>query len=70
MSKSKLFQYAVIWHPTDKQSKEECLKSKVLIDVETVLAVDVNSITMKAAMAIPSEYKDQLDQIEIVVRPF
>ena len=70
MSKSRLFQYAVLWHPTEKQLKEEGLKSKLLVDMTTVLAADQQSVTMSAAMAIPTEYKDQLDQIEIAVRPF
>lgn len=70
MNKSRLFQYAVLWHPTEKQVKEEGLKSKLLVDMTTVLAADQQSVTMSAAMAIPTEYKDQLDQIEIAVRPF
>lgn len=29
MSTAKLFQYAILWHPTEKQVKDEGLKSKV-----------------------------------------
>lgn len=28
MATSKLFQYAILWHPTDKQVKDDGLKSK------------------------------------------
>ena len=70
MSKQKLFQYAVLWHPTDKQIKDESAKSKLLVEPKTILANDQNSVNMTAAMEIPAEYKDQLDQIEIAVRPF
>ena len=70
MSKQKLFQYAVLWHPTEKQSKEENAKSKLIVDLKTILANDQNSVNMTAAMEIPSDYKTQLDQIEIAVRPF
>lgn len=70
MNKSKLFQYAVLWHPTEKQTKEEGLKSKVIVDITTILSSDQQSVMMTAAMSIPAEYKDQLDQIEIAVRPF
>lgn len=70
MTKSKLFQYAVLWHPTEKQEKEEGLKSKVIVEPKTVLAVDQSSANMSAIMDIPSEYKTQLDQIEVALRPF
>lgn len=70
MANSKLFQYAVLWHPTEKQSKEEGLKSKVLIEPKTILAVDQNGAAMAAAMEIPTDKKTELDQIEIVLRPF
>ena len=70
MSKSKLFQYAIIWHPTDKQVKDDGTKSKLVKAIDTILAADEKSVLMTAAMNIPTEYKDQLDQVEIVVRPF
>lgn len=70
MSKPTLFQYAIIWHPTDKQVKEEGLKSKLLKELTTVLSADTASVTMMAAMDIPAEYRDQLDQIVIATRPF
>jgi hypothetical protein len=69
MAKKKLYEYAVIWHPNEAQEKEG-KSSKVLVDPSTVLEVDVKVVGLKAAMAIPDEYKDQLDQIEIAVRPF
>ena len=70
MTKQKLFEFAILWHPTDKQEKEESLKTKTVVDKKTILAVDQSSATMAAAMEIPTEYKTQLDQIEVVVRPF
>ena len=68
-TRSKIFQYAVIWHPTEAESKEG-LVSKLILDVQNVLGVDKDSILMGAAMEIPSEYKNKLDQIEVVIRPF
>lgn len=70
MVKSKLFQYAILWHPTEKQIKEEGLKSKVLVEPKTILAIDQNSASMSAAMEIPIDKKGELDQIEIALRPF
>lgn len=70
MSESKLFQYAIIWHPTEKQVKEDGAKSKLIKELSTILASDDKSVLMYAAMDIPADYKDQLDQVKIVVRPF
>ncbi len=70
MANSKLFQYAILWHPTEKQVKDEGLKSKVLVQPTTILALDPAAANMAAAMQIPVDKKDQLDQIEIALRPF
>jgi hypothetical protein len=70
MSKSKLFQYAIIWHPTEKQVKDDGTKSKLVKALDTILATDEKAVLMTAAMNIPADYKEQLDQVEIVVRPF
>jgi hypothetical protein len=67
--KQSLFQYAILWHPTEKQTKEG-EKTKLLIDVKTVLAANQAAVTMMAAMEIPADYKEQLEQIDIVLRPF
>lgn len=70
MAKSKLFQYAILWHPTEKQEKEEGLKSKVIVEPKIILASDDKSASMSAVMDIPAEYKTQLDQVEVALRPF
>ena len=70
MSKSRLFQYAIIWHPTEKQVKDDSAKSKLIKSLDTILATDEKTVLMTASTNIPAEYTDQLDQVEIVVRPF
>lgn len=70
MNKQKLFQFAILWHPTEKQVKDEGLKSKVLVEPKTIMAVDQNGASMAAAMEIPSDKRSELDQIEIALRPF
>lgn len=70
MANSKLFQYAILWHPTEKQVKDDGAKSKVLVEPKTILAADQNSAAMAAAMEIPADKKNELDQIEIALRPF
>lgn len=70
MSNSKLFQYAILWHPTEKQKKEDGAKSQVLVELNTILASDQSGAALAAAMEIPTEKKGELDQIEVVLRPF
>ncbi len=70
MTKSTLFNYAILWHPTEKQIKDDGAKSTILVKPTTMLAADEKAVCMAAAMEIPQDKKDQLDQIEIVVAPF
>lgn len=70
MVTNKLFQYAILWHPTEKQVKDEGLKSLILVDLSSILAQDLKTATMAAAMKVPTERQSELDQIEIVIRPF
>lgn len=67
--KAKLFTYAVIWHPNEKQIKDG-EKSRLVIEPTNILVKDLPSAQMTAAMAIPTEYKDQLDQLDIAIRDF
>ena len=70
MATAKLFQYAILWHPTEKQVKDDGLKSKVLVELTTILSADQNGAAMSAAMKIPTDKQNERDQIEIVIRPF
>lgn len=70
MQNAKLFQYAVIFHPTEKERKENDAKSKLIVQPTTVLSIDEKSLGLRVAMEIPQEYKEMLDQIEICVSPF
>jgi hypothetical protein len=70
MKKSKLFQYAILWHPTEKQVKDDSAKSKILTELTIVLAADDKEVAILAARKITDEYLDQLDQVEVIVRPF
>lgn len=70
MEKAKLFEYAIIWHPTEKQVRDEDAKAKVIVPPSTMLASSDKQVGMKASMSIPVEYKDDIDQLQIVIRPF
>ena len=66
---TRLFQYAIIWNPSEAEATEG-KKSKLICQPTNLLAVDQNSAQIAAAMNIPAEFKDQLDQVEIAIRPF
>lgn len=68
--KLQVFQYVTLWHPTEKQIKEDGKRSVLLAGPVAILAADVDSVRMSAAIDIPTEFRDQLSQIEIGVRPF
>lgn len=69
----KLFEFAVIYNPiaTKEQSERgDKPKSLLVVDVTRVLANDDKEASMLAARAIPEQYTDKLDRVEIAVRPF
>ncbi len=65
----KLFQYAVILHPTEDEKKAG-KSSTLILGVQTVLAQDQNAVVIQAARAIPQEQMDKLERLEVAVRPF
>lgn len=67
--KSKVFETMVLWHPTADQFKNG-QKSKIIVELKTTLEPDEKSAGMKAIKSIPDEFNDQLEQIEVVVKPF
>ena len=69
MGNAKLFQYAVIWNPSELQ-EEQGEKSKLIVNLTTVLAKSDKSVGLMAAKAVPEEYNEELEQIDIMIRPF
>ncbi len=70
MARARIFEYAVIHHPKPKKKDEPAEKSVLIVDVERVLAVEPQEVTILASRQIPEDYLDKLEQIEIAVRPF
>lgn len=66
----KLYQYALIWTPTEQQAEDDGMKPKIIKAVTETLAKDDNHARTVAARAIPDEYAEQIDQITIALRPF
>lgn len=66
MSKSKVFQYVVLWHP--EEGSEE--SSHIVVQPTTVLAKSEKTVGLIAAKEIPEKYADKLDELEISIRQF
>jgi hypothetical protein len=68
-TKPTLFEYVVVWHPNELQEKEG--KKSTLVDgPKCMIAKEEKAVFMTAVSLLPTEYKDQLDQIDVIVRPF
>jgi len=69
----KLFEYAVLFHPRatkDQVERGDLPASELIVEVEQVLARSDKEALMMATRAIPEQYEDKLDQVEIALRPF
>ncbi len=64
-TKMKLYEFAVIYIPT-----EETLKSAIIVAPRTALAESQDKAMIIASRAIPDDYMDKLDDLQVVVRPF
>lgn len=70
---SKLYEYAVLYHPKpkkDAEGNEVREKSQLVVPVKHVIADSDQEATIVAAREIPEDHLDKLEQVEIVIRPF
>ncbi len=65
----KLYEFVALYHPKKKKGEEK-QRSKVIVDIQRVVADSEEEVQMLAARAIPEEYTDELDRVELAVRPF
>lgn len=72
MTRGRLFNYAVVYHPEQKVEQGVVLqgKSELIVPVTSVLASSENEVRIIASQAIGPEYNDLLEFVEIIVRPF
>lgn len=73
MARSKLFEYAILYHPQESRDAggNDVTPPTVLVQApKQVLAKSEKEVGMRGAREIPSDYDDKLEQVEIVVRPF
>lgn len=67
--KLNLYQYCMLLHPKEKDGEFEG-ETTMLIEPRTVLAKDEKQAAIKIARKIPDNQMENLDRIDIVVRPF
>ncbi len=65
----RLFEYAVLLHPSEKE-KAEGGRSVVILEPQRVVAKDAAEVQIVAMMKLGAGLTDQTDQIEVLVRPF
>lgn len=68
-NQTKLFQYVIFWKPTKEQEKQG-QKAEIIVPLKSILAKDKDTVNIIASRDIPEQYINQLDQIDIAVRPF
>ena len=70
MSRSKLFQYAVLKHPKKTKDTETTEKTEILIQPTMILEENEQNVGFKAIRNLKEEDMEDLDRIEILVAPF
>lgn len=68
--KLKVFEYLVLLHPAKDTEGKEVGKTTFVKDLSRILAKDEKQVGMLAAREIPADLMDELDRVEIIVRPF
>jgi hypothetical protein len=66
----KLFEYAIIQQPLKDKGGKVVEDGSILVGVNTVLARDVAHAQMIAAREVPDEAMEDIERLEVVVRPF
>jgi hypothetical protein len=66
----KLYEYAVIKDEKVDKDGNVTDAAAVIVPVTTVLAKDPEQAQLKAARSIPETEMDDLDRLQVVVRPF
>ena len=68
MSKKTLFQYAVVSHKLDGKGK--VIDSEILVNPTTVLSASERSVGVVAARKLTDEQAENIENIDIIIRPF
>lgn len=66
----RLFQYAVLRHPTGEQAKQGGKTEVVISPTDFFLAANEEEAHMRAVKAIPDDMMNEAGRLEVAVRPF
>ena len=64
-----LFEVAVLMHPTKKEF-DAGEKAELVVKPKCLVAKDSEQANQLAVFEVPEKYRDKMDQIEVLVRPF
>jgi hypothetical protein len=73
MPKLQLFDYVVLYHykvEKDNAGNDITKDSEVIVKADQMLANSADTVSKKAARLIPDQFENELNQCEIIVRPF
>lgn len=73
MPKLQLFDYAVLYHhkiEKDNAGNDITKDSEVIVPSGQMLSNSMETVAKKVARMIPDKYENELNQCDIIVRPF
>lgn len=73
MPKLQLFDYTVLYHhkvEKDNAGNDITKDSEIVVPAAQMLANSADTVSKKAARLIPDKFENELNQCEIIVRPF
>lgn len=73
MARQQLFDYTALYHfktTKDNAGNDITQDSVVAVPAGQMLAVSADTVSKKVARMIPEKYENELNQVEIIVRPF
>lgn len=68
--KKSLFQYAILHHKVIKGESETEYETTIIVEPKTVLSKSADQVGILAARQIPEKYLEDLENVDIVVKPF
>ncbi len=66
-----LYEFVAIYNPPKTvDGKDNPEKARIIVTMQCCLAKDDKQAAIYAARAIPGDFLDKLDHVEVAVRPF
>ena len=68
--KGRIFEFAILFHPAPKNANEIPGPTELLVEPKHIIASDEQEALIPACRAIPEDFLDRLQEVEIAVVPF